>query len=122
MLVKMYAMNTYTLILLNTFTNEIHEFTVQNISNNDLFYEFEVKELFANLPDAEYEIYCFWNTYSDYKIDYSNDILDSKITVNNQTFTLRDIKPEVSLLKIINSQEKQLNYIEQKTSYLAYEQ
>lgn len=115
-------MNSYTLILLNTFTNEIHEFNVQNISNNDLFYEFEVKELFANLPDAEYEIYCFWNTYSDYKIDYSNDILDSKITVNNQTFTLRDIKPEVSLLKIINSQEKQLNYIEQKTSYLAYEQ
>ena len=116
-------MNTYTLLLENTYTNEIHTFTMQNLSNNDMFYEFD-SSILADLSDGEYNYYLFWNTYSSsqYQIEFSNDILESKITVNKQTFTLRDLKPDTGILKIVNSNPTKLNYIEQKTSYLAYEQ
>lgn len=119
----MESMNTYTLLLENNYTNEIHTFTIKNISTNDMFYEFE-GSILDDLPDGEYNYYLLWNTYSpsQYQIEFSNDILSSKITVNNQTFTLRDLKPETGILKIVNSNPTKPNYIEQKTSYLAYEQ
>lgn len=116
----MNSMNTYTLLINDNFTNQIHEFTVQNISNNDLFYEFDVNELFKKLPAGEYNYYLFWNTYTDYKIEFSSDILDSKITANNQTFTLRDVKPETGILKILDEEIKQPTYIDSQKNYLAY--
>lgn len=116
----MESLNTYTVILLNTYTNEVFQYTLQNISRNNLYYEFDVKDKFNDLQAGTYELYCFWNTYSEYEIEIKSDILDSIITVNNQKFTLRDVKPEVTLLKVLDNDIKQPTYIDEKNSYIAY--
>lgn len=113
-------MNTYLLLLEDNFTNQVYQFTLGNLSNNELFYEFDVKELFKDLPQGEYTYYLVWNTYTDYTLTLKSDILDSIITANNQTFTLRDTKPETGILKVLDNDIKQPTYIDEKNSYIAY--
>ena len=116
------SLNTYLLILKNNFTNAVHQFTVKNISENDMFYEFEMKDILDDLPDGEYNYYLIWNTYDDYELRISNDILDSVFVINGQEIILNDTKPECGILKIVNSNEKTNQpFIDKNTHYIAYD-
>lgn len=116
-----YPLNTYLLILKNCTTKQVWTFALQNISSNNLYYEFDF-EMPDNAPAGEYNYYIVWCTYDNLDINFNGDILDSIITLpNGQQLKLSDTLPETGILKYIkDSDEKTLEY-EKKTDFLVYE-
>ena len=96
-------LNTYTLLLKNTYTKQVYTYTLQNISSNVAYYMFEFEP--NDLPVGEYSYYLIWNTLDTQQapLTLSNDILDSYFTTKNGIVFLRDALPDTGILKVIDT-------------------
>ena len=123
----MNSLNTYLLILEQCTSKQVWTFTLQNLSTNKLFYEFDF-EMPEECPAGEYNYYLIWNTYTsdDVELIINNDILDSVFKFpNGQMVKLSDTLPETGIIKYIkhiNDDNNETLEYEQKTDFLIYEQ
>ena len=114
-------LNSYTLILENCTSKQVWTFTLQNISSNNLYYEFDF-EMPESAPEGEYNYYLIWNTYDNIEINFNGDILDSIITLpNGQIVKLSDTLPETGIIKYIKDDNNEILEYEEKTQIEIYE-
>lgn len=112
--------NNYTMVLVNSTTKQIYTLNLTDISSIDIYYQFEF-EMPEDAPEGEYNYYLFYNPL-DYKINYSNDILDSSIIVNGiPSIPFHLIQPETGILKYIKNNVKEYNKFDQKIGFVIYD-
>ena len=113
------SLNTYTLLLKNSYTKEVFHYNLHNISTNDLFYEFDFDA--SNLQTGEYEYFLVWNTYDNDNapLTISNELLDSYFTLPNGKVYLRDTLPDTGIIKVIDNEEFNTTIeLEQNKNYI----
>jgi len=117
----MNSLNTYLLILENCNSKQVWTFTLQNLSTNNLYYEFDFI-MPSDAPSGEYNYYLVWNTYDNLEINFNGDILESIITLpNGQSLKLADTLPETGIIKYIKDDNNEILEYEEKTQFEIYE-
>ena len=106
------SLNTYTLLLKNTYTKEVFTYYLKNISTNEINYVFDFDA--SQLPLGDYEYYLIWNTLDTTQapLTLSNEMLDSYFTTTNGIVYLRDTLPDTGILKIVDPTSNQNPYID----------
>lgn len=91
----------YDILIFNNSTKKDYLFQSQlDISNNGLYHTFENLDLSA-LPSGEYTVYTIRNDYGKAVEWQVSDVpLNSILTYDGKQFVLKDLLPEIGLLKI----------------------
>lgn len=91
----------YDILIFNNSTKKDYLFQSQlDISNNGLYHTFENLNLSA-LPSGEYTVYTIRNDYGKAVEWQVSDVpLNSILTYDGKQFVLKDLLPEIGLLKI----------------------
>lgn len=98
-----FKQNHYILILQHKETKRCFALNLFNNPESHLFYHFVDVALPDNAPQGEYQYALIWDRYST-KIDYSDILLDSTVTIvdedtaEERTFFLKDLKPDTGTL------------------------
>lgn len=117
------SLNSYLLILKNCATKQVWLNTVQNISTNKLYYEFDF-QMPNDCPAGEYNYYLLWDTYDADNVEFivNNEMLNSVFKFKNgKSITLADALPETGIIKYIKDDTDETLEYEQKTDFLVYE-
>lgn len=113
----MYTNNHYILVVENTYTKQAASLDVYNVSDNPMMYRFDNVVLPSEMPSGTFNWYLIYDIL-DYEIEFSNDILDSIITVNPELDPELD-EPVSIPMKHLISEYGILEYIKGETT--AYE-
>lgn len=115
-----YPINHYVLILQNNYTKQVRIFDVYNTSDDKDFYKFDFT-FPEDLPMGEYNYALFWDVL-EYRIDFSNDLLSSKLTVvtdegDTVVMKLSDINPDTGIIVYGDEVPKGEQSIDNKVNY-----
>ena len=96
-----YPYNHYILLLQNNYTKQKYVKDVYNTSNDKLFYDFKDFEFDEGAPFGEYSYVLIWCVL-DYSLEISNNLLDSKLTIEDKgeemTYLIRDLSPDTGTI------------------------
>lgn len=94
----------YTLFLQNNATKKEHYFDgLENISGNSLYLQFELD--LDEFVSGEYTYACFYNDREDCEYEFKDILLDTLVKTGDGNVILRDLQPELGLLRIAMSNE-----------------
>ena len=115
------SLNSYTLLIQNNTTKQVWQFTLHNLSSNSFYYDFDF-EMPDDATSGEYNYWLFWNTYDDYELDISNDVINSTIKFKNKELKVKDVIPETGIIKYIkNAKTRDEISYNKKTDFLTYD-
>lgn len=77
-----------------------------NVSENQLYLDFENVELPDGAENGEYTYAVIANDLSGTVYDFKSEILETIVTASGVSVTLRDLKPLIGLLRVGNIEEK----------------
>lgn len=90
----------YDLILFNNATKKAYVYPSLKDTGEKLFYRFEDFNP-GDIPYGEYQYALIFNELGILDYDFKNVLLDTLITFDGQTYQLRDLSPELGLLKYL---------------------
>lgn len=97
----------YDILIQNNGSKEIFIISGQtNTSDNHLYFKFEDLILPERAQDGEYTYAIINNDLPDVEYELKSVLLDSKVSVSGQTYTLRDLKPVVGLMRVGEVEDK----------------
>ena len=87
----------YDLILENNASKEFFLFSGLTDSGTNLYHQFEVD---LDLADGEYTYVLLLNNRDDVEYEFKYPILQSIVTADGKSFELKDLRPEIGLMRI----------------------
>lgn len=94
----------YTLILQNNSTKKEYYFDgLENHSGNALYLQFNLD--LDDFASGEYTYACFYNDREDCEYEFKDVLLDTLIKTGDGNVILRDLQPELGLLRIVGNNE-----------------
>ena len=110
----------YDLILQNNATKREYLFKGLVDKGNRLAHRFLDFDMPLDAPYGEYTGYLVYDGRSDVEYDFKDVVLESVVSTAVGSVRLRDLKPEVFLLKYVGGETEQ-EYRERDTRYYYYE-
>lgn len=91
----------YNLIIQNNGSREFFVIrNLKNVSTNDLYLRFQGVDLPEGVVDGEYTYAVFTSDGDDYEIEPKTPILDTILTADDTSITLRDLTPIMGLMRV----------------------
>ena len=98
----------YNILLQNNGSRQFHLVSgLTNVSTNDLYIRFTNLSLPDEVEDGEYT-YAVFHSDGEYEIEPKTPILDTILTADDTTITLRDLTPILGLLRVGNVGENNI--------------
>lgn len=79
---------------------------LQNTSESHLSYVIDNFEMPADAPEGEYFYALVWNIREDVEYELKDDILSSIVHTSDSEMQLRDLQPEIGLMRYGNVETK----------------
>lgn len=93
----------FDLILQNNGTKQVKAIGgLSNASDNNLYYLFDNFEMPEDLQYGEYSYFLIRNDRDDVEYEFRDVVLDSILHTDDGDVILRDLRPEIGLLKYID--------------------
>ena len=104
-----YISAKYDLILFNNATKVSYFYTGKPDVGNGMYYELADFEP-NDLPYGEYSYALIFNALADVSYTAKNSLLDTEVTYNGTTYLLKDLNPELGLLKYVDDSVDDTQY------------
>jgi hypothetical protein len=109
----------YDLILFNNATKKAYAYTSLDDTGEDRYYRFENFEI-GDIPYGEYSYALFFNELGVLEYTFKNSLWGTTVTYDGQTYQLKDLSPEIGLLKYLpegEDEEPQETYRDKDVEY-----
>lgn len=95
----------FDLIIQNNSTKKEYLYSgLNNQSNNSLYYDFSGLDL-GDIPSGEYTYCLIYNERDDVEYEFKDILLDTLVKTGDGNVLLRDLEPEIGLLRIAMSNQ-----------------
>lgn len=93
----------YDLILFNNATKKAYLYSGLEDSGEKPYYRFEDFDI-GDVPGGEYNYALIWNELTGVTYTFKNAILDTIVSYDGQEYQLRDLNPELGLLRYVTEE------------------